>query len=367
MREAAIESRHKNERQALKIIYRRQLVISRKEVAKLAGVSEATVSRVLNNVGPIKEETKRRVLQAASELGYVPNALAQQFARRKSGNIGVILPFVPKVHLFSTYYFSEILSGIGEAVKGCGYNLLLIFREQDSERDYITLFRKQKIDACIILGSMDIAEERAALKELADEGHPFCLVNQRFDEEQYPTVDADHIAGGRMAANHLLEQGCRRIAFVNGPDPYSNSRDRQQGYLEALDQAGLGLSAPHELILTGNYSRKSGYELGDKLSGLIAGGEIDGIFAANDRMAIGIMQRLKEEGLEAGVHYKLVGYDDSDGSRIISPRLSTVAVPFYEMGRLAAKRLLEPAKGEAEAVVSPHMVVPVAFIARETS
>ncbi len=144
------------------------------------------MSRVLNNVGPMKEDTRERVLQAAAELGYVPNALAQQFARRKSGNIGVILPFVPKVHLFSTYYFSEILSGIGETVKRCGYDLLLIFREPDGARDYAKLFRTQKIDACIVLGSENVPEERAALAELKAGGFPFCLVNQRYDEESIP-------------------------------------------------------------------------------------------------------------------------------------------------------------------------------------
>ena len=348
----------------MKIGYRRPfIIISRKDVARLAGVSEATVSRVLNNVGPIKEETRERVLKAAAELGYVPNALAQQLARRKSGNIGVILPFVPKVQLFSTYYFSEILSGVGEAAKRFGYDLLLIFREQEGKRDYATLFRKQKIDACIILGSVDTADERSALAELAAEGYPFCLVNQRYDEEQYPNVDADHVAGSRMAVLHLLARGSSSIAFVNGPPLYSNSADRLQGYKEALKEAGCEIKPEH--IFAGNYSRKSGYELADRLAESIGSGAIDAIFAANDRMAIGIMQRLKELGLEAGQHYRLVGYDDSEGSRIISPSLSTVAVPFYELGMAAAEKLLNPAKEGGEA--AEHNVVPVRFIARETS
>src|SRR6187455_2583016 len=96
-------------------------MVTRKEVAELAGVSEATVSRVFNDVGPMKAETRRKVLQAARQLGYHPNAIASSFARRKSGNLGVVLPFVPKVHVFSTYYFSEILSGIGETVKEKNY------------------------------------------------------------------------------------------------------------------------------------------------------------------------------------------------------------------------------------------------------
>ncbi|WP_442956474.1 LacI family DNA-binding transcriptional regulator [Paenibacillus sp. YIM B09110] len=339
-------------------------MISRKEVAKLAGVSEATVSRVLNNVGPMKEETRERVLRAAAEIGYVPNALAQQFARRKSGNIGVILPFVPKVHLFSTYYFSEILSGIGETAKRCGYDLLLIFREYGGERDYAKLFRTQKIDACIVLGSENVPEERAALAELKREGYPFCLVNQRYDEESYATVDSDHIAGSIAAVNHLIERGRSKIAFLNGPEQYSNSTDRQQGYTHALQEAGMPVTANH--IFVGNYSRKSGYELAERIGKAIGEGAIDAVFAANDRMAIGLMQGLREQGYETGRHYSLVGYDDSDSSRIISPMLTTVAVPFYEMGRRAAARLLD-AEYKAVGADGELELLPVRLIARETT
>ncbi|UUZ83535.1 LacI family transcriptional regulator [Paenibacillus sp. P26] len=130
-------------------------IVTRKEVAELAGVSEATVSRVFNGVGPMKEETKQRVLQATKTLNYHPNAIAQSFARRRAGNLGIVLPYVPKVHIFSTYYFSEVLSGIGEKVKEKEYDMLLMFRSPGEESDYSSLFRSQKVDACIILGATD--------------------------------------------------------------------------------------------------------------------------------------------------------------------------------------------------------------------
>lgn len=343
--------------------------ISRKEVARLAGVSEATVSRVLNNVGPIKEETKQRVLRAAAEVGYVPSALAQQFARRKSGNIGVILPSVPKVHLFSTYYFSEILSGIGEGAKRFGYDLLLMFQEPGEPRDYAALFRKQKVDACIMLGSQDVAEEREALAELADAGHPFFLVNQRFEGYPFPYVDADHVHGSKLAVEHLLQQGRSRIAFLNGPAQYSNSLDRLKGYKEAL--AGRGLLYDNSLLLEGNYSRKSGFAVATAVGEAIRDGLVDAVFAANDRMAIGLMHGLREQGLEAPKHYALIGYDDSDGSRIIRPMLSTVAVPFYEMGKLAAEKLLDSGRQAAVAdvddVAARESMLQVQLIARETT
>ncbi|GBF74993.1 LacI family transcriptional regulator [Paenibacillus sp. 598K] len=328
----------------------------RKEVAKLAGVSEATVSRVLNGVGPVREETKRRVLEAAEQLKYVPSQLAQRFARKRSGNLGVIIPSLPKVHLFSTYYFSEILSGIGEAAKEEGYDLLLMFRRPDEPRDYDLLFRTHKVDACIMLGLQDLPEERQALAKLAAESHPFCLINQRFDGEPFRSVDADHVAGSCLAVGHLIDNGCRRIALVNGPLTYSNSIDRELGYRQALEEAGLSYAST--LVYQGNFGRKSGYELADALAGQISQGAIDGIFAANDRMAIGLLQGLREHELIAGRHYALIGYDDSDGSRLTQPQLSSVAVPFFEMGRRAARVLLaKESKGETGGELPLQLVV----------
>ncbi len=326
------------------------------------------MSRVLNNVGPIKSETKEKVLRAAKKIGYVPSALAQQFARKKSGNIGVVLPHVPKVHLFSAYYFSEILSGIGEVAQSNDYNLLLIYRDLSGKRDYSTLFRAQKIDACIMLGSQNIPEERAALAELQKQNYPFCLVNQRFDEEDYCTVDADHIEGSRLVVEHLIHQGYRKIAMLNGPLSYSNSEDRYKGYIAALEQHKLHstLEYADELYYEGNYSRKSGYETASLLAEKIKQSDIDAVFAANDRMAIGLMNGLKEFNLEAGTDYGLVGYDNSDGSRIVSPPLTTVEVPFYEMGRQAAKLVLQTLEND-KSTLSQKSVLQINLIPRESS
>ncbi|MFD2118136.1 LacI family DNA-binding transcriptional regulator [Paenibacillus yanchengensis] len=342
--------------------------ISRKEVARLAGVSEATVSRVLNNVGPIKPETRDKVLQAASEVGYVPSALAQQFARKKSDNVGVILPFVPKVQLFSTFYFSQILSGIGEAAQKHGYNLLLIFRDPAGNRNYSHLFRAQKIDACIMLGSSDSEEERIALAELEREKFPFCLVNQQYSEENYNTVDADHVTGSYEAVKHLITGGHQRIAFINGPIQFSNSNDRFRGYRQALIDAKLPVD--NELVFSGNYSRTSGLQLAPELARRIKDNQISAIFAANDRMAIGVMNGLVPFGLVAGRDYGLVGYDNSDGAKIVTPSLSTVTVPFYEMGQQAMEILvadLNKKTAQQQRMTANKVLLPVAFIKRETS
>lgn len=321
-------------------------IVTRKEVAALAGVSEATVSRVFNGVGPMKEETKQRVLEAARTLNYHPHAIAQSFARRRSGNLGVVLPYVPKVHIFSTYYFSEVLSGIGRQVMETGYDMLLMFRTPGLESDYSKLFLSQKVDACIILGATDTPGERASLERLQDAGHPFCLVNQHFAGASFNEVEADHVQGSYLAVKHLLGKGLQRIAFLNGSAEFSNSRDRLQGYLTAMREAGAlpegpwdASAVPAHLYYEGNYSRTSGYRAAERLC---ANRErIDAVFAANDRMAIGLMQGMRERGVEPGRDIAIVGYDDSEAARVTDPPLTSVSVPFFEMGRTAAERLLQ--------------------------
>jgi LacI family transcriptional regulator len=320
-------------------------MVTRKEVAELAGVSEATVSRVFNGVGPMKAETKRKVLEAAQRLNYHPNAIAQSFARRRSGHLGVVLPYLPKVHLFSAYYFSEILSGIGEKVRERGYDLLVLLRSPEEPADYVQLFRTRKVDACIILGARDHSGQKEALRKLKEEGHPFCVVNQHFAGEGFNEVDADHVQGSYEAAKYLLSKGYRRIAFMNGSPEYSNSRDRLLGFRRAMEEAGL--EVPDRMLLEGNYSRKSGYEAAERI--WQQRDEVEAVFAANDRMAIGIMQRLREYGWTAGKEIAVAGYDDSDAAKLSDPPLTSVYVPFYEMGRLAAERVLDQAISGAEA------------------
>jgi len=309
---------------------------NRKEVAKLAGVSEATVSRVLNGVGPMKEETRQRVLQAAKQLNYELNAVASSFARGRSGNLGVVLPHVPKVHLFSTYYFSELLGGIGEAVHSRGYGLLLLFRDPAEVYDYVSLYRTQRVDACIILGSSAIPTETEAIHRLADERLPYCVMDQKFDHPGLNIVAADHEQGSYDAVRHLTGKGYRRIGFLNGAPQYSNSRDRIAGYRRALEEAGIAYD--ETILYEGNYSRTSGKRAANAVYRDIS--SLDAVFVSNDRMAIGLMQGLRELGCALPDDLKIVAYDDSDAASFTEPPLTTVKVPFYEMGRRAADLLL---------------------------
>lgn len=315
---------------------------TRKEVARQAGVSEATVSRVLNGVTPMKESTRKRVLEAAERLGYHLNAVASSFARGRSGNLGVVMTHMPKVHLVSTYYFSEILSGIGEAVHAKGYGLLLLFRNPAETYDYVSLFRTQRADAAIILGSTSLPADLESIRSVAADQLPCCVIDQRYDGIGISTVGANHVEGAYRAVRHLLDKGYRRIGFLNGSPQFSNSADRMTGYRKALTEAGIPMD--DSLLYAGNYSRKSGYMAASSVFADL--GKLDAMFVANDRMAVGLMQGLRERGCELPRDLPIVGYDDSDIASMTEPLLTTMHTPFYEMGRLAAERLLTTLSSE---------------------
>ncbi|CAM4004817.1 transcriptional regulator [Lederbergia lenta] len=315
----------------------------RKDVAKLAGVSEATISRVFNNVGPIREETKQKVLKAAKTLNYQPNALAQSFATGKSGNIGVIIPYLPKVHLLSTHYFSGILSGIGIQLGKCQYNLLVMFQSPHEPKDYVQLFRSQKIDGCIILGAKNDEQEIKEIERLHELKLPYCLVNQTYEGYPFHSVDAKHTEGSFQAVSLLLEKGFKRIAFINGPLEYSNSMERLKGYRDAY--LNVGIEPPSELVFQGNYSRTSGIQLSTEIAPLMS--NIDAIFSGNDRMAIGLMQGLSKHGYHVGEDYALIGYDNSDVASMVQPQLTSVQVPLLEMGEMAAEKVLNELNGKS--------------------
>src|SRR5690625_4623855 len=288
-------------------------IAKRIDVAKLAGVSEATVSRVFNNVKPLRKETKQKVLDAAAKLNYQPNAIAQSFATGKSGNIGVIIPYLPNVHLLSTHYFSEILSGIGVKLGANNYNLLLMFQSPNERMDYTQLFHSHKVDGCIILGSRNVPGEKEEIEKLHQLKLPYCLVSQTFAGHTFNTVDAAHYEGSFETVSYLLEKGFNKIAFLNGPHEYSNSIERLKGYQDALLKSGRELNS--NWIFQGNYSRTSGFQAATQIGTILP--EIDAIFVSNDRMAAGLMQGLNKQGYEVGKDYALVGYDDSDIARML--------------------------------------------------
>lgn len=331
-------------------------MITRKDVAERAGVSEATVSRVFTNHPAVKPETREKVLRIAEELGYTPNALAQSVARRRSMNIGIVVPYIPKVHIFSHDYFSEIISGAGEMAQQYGYDLVLFHRHAHQETDYRKYYLNKKVDGTILLGTK--IEEQEVLGDLYRQNAPFVLISNVLEMAPQFSVLADHQRGSYEAMQHLVRLGHRRIAFLNGPESYQDSIMRRKGVEQARDEWKLR----EILYFQGDFSRTSGLRFADLFVGLDP--RPTAIFAANDRMAIGFMQGLKQHGVFPGLEVAIVGYDNSQIAQFSDPSLTSVHVPHFEMGKLAVEVLIRQLEGKT--IHGPH-ILPTELIVRESS
>jgi LacI family transcriptional regulator len=327
---------------------------NRNDVARAAGVSGATVSRVFAKTGPVADHTRQLVIKTAKELGYSPNIVARNFVKRSSGNIGVVVPMIPKVHIFSVHYFSELLSGIGEALSETGFSLLLMFRKIDAQNvdGFSSFFSGGKVDGCILLGTT--SDDRSFLLE--EENH-FCLINNYLKNKDISFIDTDNVYGSFTAVSYLRSLGHTKIALLNGPAKFTNSIDREKGYIQALKADKLPILP--EFFLEGNYGYKSGVSAADAI--IRSKNRPSAVFAANDRMAAGLIAGLKIRDIKVPEDISVVGYDDSDIASTTVPAITTVRVPFYEMGYECGIRFIEliRSKGEKrfQVFIKPELII----------
>jgi LacI family transcriptional regulator len=307
-----------------------------KDVARRAGVSVATVSRVLNGNYPVAEPTRARVLVAARDLGYVANAHARALIKATNGTIGVIL------HDVSDPYFAEIVSGIQEVADRHGRLVLLCSSMRDPAREitYIELLRAERVDA-VIIASGYVEDDRfmLALQEqargLRAQGGRLIVCGPYPIRAQ--ALVPDNAGGAFRITTHLLESGHTRIAHLAGPPSFSTTDERLNGYRGAL--SAFGVAPDPELIVTGDFSRDGAYE--SCLRMVDSGVSFSAIFAANDIMAIGAISALRDRGLAVPADVSLVGFDDIPISRDLTPPLTTVAIPMAQMGRRAMEIALD--------------------------
>jgi LacI family transcriptional regulator len=352
-------------------------VSTRDDVARKAGVSGATVSRVFNNPDSVSDITREKVLKAAKELSYHPNIIASNFVKGISGNIGVVIPRIHNIHMLSVYYFAELLSGIGDALSKENYNLLLFYHDLNTipgnikysgdgyssascnreytmfGSDYEKYFIGKKVDGCILLGTY---ANDPSLLSLKKEGYKFCLVNNYIKNSGISFVDIDNIKGSFDAVEHLINLGHRDIAFLNGPMYYMNSIDRLKGYKKALETYNIPFN--NDMVFEGNYGRKSGYYTSEKILSLKK--IPSSVFVSNDRMAAGLLQGLLKNGIKVPQDISIVGYDNSDIATIVTPQLTTVHTPLYELGYKCAYEFINYVKNDNynfELFIPPKLVV----------
>jgi LacI family transcriptional regulator, galactose operon repressor len=313
-----------------------------RDVARHAGVSVATVSRVLNGRPDVSRETREAVLRVVREQGFSSNRNARALSAGRTGLVGMTLPFVHE-------YFGRFLDGASEALYEQDMRIVLCptLHEHQREATLLELLMQGTTDGALLLLTTESSDE---LKALRDQGYPFVVLDPRKPlDEGIPAVSATHWAGAKAATDHLLSLGHRRIGAITGPHGWVASVDRLDGYHAALAGAGV-LPAP-ELVAKGNFTTESGYA---GAAGLLDISEPPtAIFAFNDEMAVGAMKAARERGLRLPEDLSVVGFDDLERAAIVSPALTTVRQPLAEMGRMAVSlliRLLDNQRLEALSV-----------------
>ncbi|WP_217351369.1 LacI family DNA-binding transcriptional regulator [Aquisalimonas sp. 2447] len=321
------------------------------EVAKIAGVSVSTVSRILNGTARVSEAKRQAVEDAISALDFEPNALAQSLKRGRSMTVGVLTQDV------SSAYFTETLKGVESALTGTGYAPLIASGHWNAaeESHRVRLLIARRVDGIIIL-SGNLTEEQ--IGEYSRQV-PVAATGHTVNAPRAWAVELDNERGGYLATRHLLDLNHRQIAHVQGPEQHRDAVQRLAGYHRALSEAGI--EADPRLVVEGDFYETSGVLAATEL--LNRGTPFTAIFAANDQMAYGIRLALSRRGIRVPEDISLIGFDDLPGSTYTTPPLTTVRQPLFDVGRLAARNLLHIIEGEAVESYTPE----VELMVRETT
>jgi len=317
------------------------------DVARLAGVSHQTVSRVVNGHPSVREATRMRVMRAMQQLDYRPNALARGLATRRSRTIGV-LGFDAEL-----YGPSSTLLGIQRAAQEQDYAVTVVtLSEKDatgSVERAVGMLAEQSVEGVIVIAPSNAAAH--AVRDLP-RGLPALALEASFGRDLRVVV-IDQYTGARLATRHLLELGHRTVWHVAGPSDWPEALQRIEGWRAALDDAGV----PAPPALSGDWSARSGYDAGLRLAAMP---DVTAVFVANDQMALGVLHALSESGIAVPGRVSVVGFDDMPEAEFFLPALTTVRQDFDEVGRCGLRTMLQMIDGSdvaAETRVTPTLVV----------
>jgi len=329
------------------------------DIAKKAGVSIATVSFVINKTKPISTETKNRVEKAIKSLDYHPSKSARNLVTGKTGNIGFILT---DDHFLRTEpFYTRIFLGTEFEARSEGYYVLLTtirpdFDGTDALPRYIL---NRNVDGLIIAGKISFS----FIEKIVSYNLPTVFVDYYPPTNNFPSVLIDNIQGAQLATNHLIDLGHKNIAFIGGDIEHPSWIDRLKGYKQALENADIPIK--NNLIITNDkyQGRQNGFNSAKTL--FSKKNNITAVFAANDAMAIGVMNYLKENGYKVPEDVSLIGFDDIEADLMLSPTLTTIRVPKIELGAEALKLLVSTIKSKKS--LSKKILVPVELIVRAST
>lgn len=327
--------------------------VTMQKIAALAGVSKGTVSRALADDPKVSAKTKMKIKEIASSQNYRPNAAAVSLARGRTNTIGLVIPSAPRA--LSDPFYLEFLGGVGDFLITKGYNILLSPLGEQGP-GHVRLLETNQIDG-LILTEPEQADERIAY--LRERAIPFVFLGQTTDTEVI-WVDGDNVGGARAAVNHLLALGHRRIGCITGSMNLVSGANRLAGYITALTAAGVPFQ--QELVAEGDFTEPGGRRAVARL--LELENPPTAIFACNDLMAIGAINGARDRGISIPQDLALVGFDGIRSGELVSPKLTTVVQPIYQMGLLAGELLVKSIRGEE--ITTRHVLLPLVLKIRES-
>ena len=301
------------------------------DVARHAGVSKATVSRVINGNYPVSDQRRQQVQSAIAALGYQPNRVARRLRGNSSAILGIIIPDIQNP------YFTSVVRGIEDVAYAHQMNVLLCNTDDDPQKQeaYLHVMRAERAAGLVLAPSFGIRAE--VLQQLQSTGMPIVLIDRLVPGLAIDTVMVDNVQGAYMATMHLVRLGYQRIGVIVGDQELTPGLQRYQGYQQALRESGRNLIP--DLVRIGHFKIESGYSLGKEL--LQSPSRPDAIFAASNLIALGVLKAVRELKLRIPHDVAVVGFDDMAWAEELYSPLTTVAQPMYEVGQEAARLLFQ--------------------------
>ena len=317
------------------------------EVARRARVSKTTVSRVLNNKSDVDAATAIRVREVIAATGYIPSAGAVGLAKGRTNTVGMLVPGL------TWPWMGDVLQGVADVLEAKGYGLLLntVNRGADSMAQFARHVSAKAFDGLLLVEPPDTL---SYITSLYESGLPVVMIDDRGHHPGFPSVSTSNRTGAASAARHLVDSGRQRLAMVTGPAGFGCTRERVDGFRDVVAE---------RVLIEGDFTRESGYAAIRQV--LAAGTEIDGVFAQNDLMAVGVLDGLREAGRSVPGDVAVIGFDDIPVAAHTMPALTTVRQPSREMGEAAARMLL----AQLEGTVPPDepVVVPTSLVVRDSA
>ncbi len=325
------------------------------DVAKRAGVSTMTVSRVINNASYISPETRERVEKAIAELGYVPNALARSLRFKQTKTIALVLTDI------TNPFFTTLARGVEDVASEQGFSVIFCNTDESEseEAEYLNVLLQKQVDGILLVPACC---EKDLIVSIQSRGSPVVLLDRRIPGAKVDTVRCDSEQGAYQVVRHLLNLGHKRIAILAGPQSISTSVDRVAGYRRAMSEAGLDRNA--QLVYHAGFTQEGGYQMTKQVRANRV--RPTALFAGNNFIAMGIFRSLREAGLRVPDDLSVVAFDDLLVEFVMDPFLTVVAQPAYEMGRQATELLLTRLAGEGPAEPQ-EIVLPIELIVRKSS